>query len=296
MAVHAHGKALNVVVEQEHANGVGSAAKVAHQLDAGLGDIGSLAKLLSVAHAVIALIRLAQLGILAIVPVKVAAVDDHAAHHAGMAVQILGGGMGDDIRAELEGTAQNGRSEGVVHDQGHIVAVSQLGIGFDIQHRQRGIGDGFTEHQTGTVIKESLHLIFGHIRGDEAGFDAHALHGDGKQVQGAAVNAGGGHDVVARGSDVEHRHQGRRLTGGSKHSTHAALHGRQLLFHAGGGGVGNAGIHMAIRRQVEQLSQKLGGFILIGGTLVNGQDAGLAVFRLVAFLQHFGLDMGIRHG
>ena len=77
--------------------------------------------------------------------------------------------------------------------------------------------------------------------------------------------------MVARGADVQNRKQTGRLSAGGAQRAHAALQRRDFLFHRRDGGVGDAGIHVAVRRKVEQLADVLGGIIGVGGALVDRQ-------------------------
>ena len=45
--------------------------------------------------------------------------------------------------------------------------------------------------------------------------------------------------------------------------------------------------------QIKELAQVLGGVVLIRGALINGEHAGLTVFRLVACLQAECVDLVI---
>ena len=122
------------------------AAEVTHQLHSRLDDVCHFAELPGVDHAVIAFVRLSEIRELsALFPVECAAVHDHAAALERMTVHVLGGGVDDDIRTELDGTAEDWGSKGVVHDQRDLVRMGDLGELFDVEHGQRRIGDGLTE-------------------------------------------------------------------------------------------------------------------------------------------------------
>ena len=196
--------------------------------------------------------------------------------------------MGDDIAAKLKRTAQNRRGEGVVDHQRHAVRVGDAGQALDIAHQQGGVGHRFAKHKAGAPVKQGVNFLVGGFGGEKARFNAKPLERKGKQVDRAAVNGRGADDVVPRRGDVEHGQQVRRLTGGGEHRAHAAFQRGNFIFHHLYGGVGNARIHVAGHRQVEQLAQMLGGIVFIGRALVDGQNAGLAVFRLIARLDALG--------
>ena len=125
-------------------------------------------------------------------PVKVAAVHNHAAHGGGMAVHVLGGGVGHDVRTPLEGPAVHRGGEGVVDDEGHAVGVGRLGELLNIQDGEGGVCNGLAEHRLGVGPEGGVQLLLGAVRVHEGELDAHALHGDGEQVEGTAVDGGGG--------------------------------------------------------------------------------------------------------
>ena len=92
-----------------------------------------------------------------------------------VAVHILGGGVGDDVRAPLEGAAVDRGGEGVVHDQGHAVGVGGLGELLDVQHRQGGVGNGLAEHGLGVGPEGGVQLLLGAVGSHEGGLNAHLL-------------------------------------------------------------------------------------------------------------------------
>ena len=129
-------------------------------------------------------------------PVEVARVHDGTAHCGAMAVHVLGGGVRDDVGAPLDGTAVDGRGERVVHDQRHAVRMSRGGEALDVEYRERWVGDGLAEHALGVGAKCRLKLLVACIGRDERALQAHAAHGVGEQVVGAAVDGGACHHVV----------------------------------------------------------------------------------------------------
>src|SRR5699024_6770081 len=202
---HPDMEALQAQVEDKGVLRGLAAAEVPHQLGGGLGDEGpALAEPLGVGDAVVALVGGGQAGELVGVghPVKVAAVHDGAAHTRAVAVHILGGGVGDDVGAPLDGPAVDRGGEGVVHDQGHAVGVGRLGKLFNVQHGEGGVGDGLAEHGLGVGAESGVQLFLGGGGGDEGDVDAHFGHCDRDQVEGAAVDGGGGDDVVPALADV----------------------------------------------------------------------------------------------
>ena len=170
-------------------------------------------------------------------PVKLAAVHNGAAHRCAVAVHILGGGVGDDVGAPLDGPAVDGGGEGVVHDQGHPVCMGGTGKLFNVQHGQGGVGDGLAEYGLGVGTEGGVQLFLGAGGGHEGHVDPHFGHGDRDQVEGAAVDGGGGDDVVPALADVEQGEEVGRLPAGSQHGGGAPLQGSDLAGHRVTGGV-----------------------------------------------------------
>ena len=190
---HAQGQGLQPHVEQVGVHGGGDGAEVPHELGGGLGDVGSLqSEALGVGHAVVALIRGGEAGELVGVgcPVEPAGVHDSAAHRVGVAVHVLGSGMGDNVGPPLEGAADHRGGEGVVHDEGHAVGVGRPGELLKVQHGEGGVGDGLAKDGPGLRPEGGLQLGLGAVGVDEGEVDAHALHRDGEEVIGTAVDGG----------------------------------------------------------------------------------------------------------
>ena len=269
-------------------------AEVPHQLSRCLGDKGTLfAEAFGVSDAVVAVVRGAQAGELLGVghPVELAAVHDGTAQHCAVAVHVLGGGVSHDIRAPLKGAAVDRRGEGVVHDQGHAVGVSSLGKLLDIQHGQGGVGNGLAEHHLGVRPEGSVQLLLGAQRVHKGGLNAHLLHGDGNEVEGAAVDGAGCHDMVTGLAEVEQGKEVGGLTTGGQHGGGAALQLADLLGHKVTGGVLQAGVEVAVGFQVEQLAHILAGGIFEGGGLDDGDLAGLAIAGRITALHTDGITV-----
>ena len=287
-------QALQAQVQHVGVHGGLHGAEVAHELGSSLGDESPLfAKALGVGDAVVAVVRGAQAGELFSVghPVKLAAVHDGTAQHGTVAVHVLGGGVGDDIRAPLEGAAVDRRGEGVVHDERHAVGVGGRGKLFNVQHGEGRVCDGLAEHDLGVGPEGGVQFFLGAQRVHEGGVNAHLLHGDGDEVEGAAVDGAGRHDVVACFAEVEQREEVCGLTAGGEHGGSAAFQLTDLLGHQVAGGVLQAGIEVAVGFQVEQLAHILAGGILEGSGLDNGDLAGFAVAGGVTALHADGITI-----
>ena len=224
MPAHPQGHGFQSQVQQVRGNGCHGAAKIPQQLHPGLGDIGRFSKLFRINHTMIALIGGGQLRELSGgLPIKGSAIDHHAPQHIGMTIHIFAGGVGDDIRAEIKGTAEEGGCKGIIHNQRNPMPVGDGRVTGNVQHRQGGVGDGLAEDKAGILVKLGIHLIVRHLIMDITDLNAHSFHGDGEQVDGAAVDIVQGNEILTGGADIEHRQQIGRLTGGNQHGPHAAL-------------------------------------------------------------------------
>ena len=111
--------------------------------------------------------------------------------------------MGDDVGSEVERTAVDRRSEGVVYDQRYALTVSNVGHLADVEDVEGGVGDGFAEKEFG-VGTESLENVLGRgVLIDEGDFNTHFLERDGEKVVGAPIDGGCTDDMVAGFADVE---------------------------------------------------------------------------------------------
>ena len=156
---HTHVEALKPQVEQIGTHRGRARAKVTHQLCGGLGNKGPfLAEALGIGDAVIAVVGGAKTGefLLLCHPVKATAVHDTTAHGRAVSVHILGGGMGHDVRAELEGTAEHRGGKGVINDKRNAVGVRRLGEKLDVQHVERGVCHRLAEHRLGVGTEGRL--------------------------------------------------------------------------------------------------------------------------------------------
>ncbi len=263
-------------------------AKVPHQLHPGLDDIGHIAVRLGVRDAVVGLVRLGKLREFAVGPVKFAAVHNHAPHLNRVAVHVFGGGMDNNIRAELEGLAQNRRGKGVIHNQGDAHLVGNVREALNVQHGEGRVGNGFAKDQLGVGLKGGLDFL---IRGGAVhinALNAQLFQGEGKQVDGAPIDGGQADNAVPSLAEVENGQQGGGLAGGGAHGAHAPLQVGNFVFHRHNRGVAEAGVAQALGGIVKNGGYLGGGVVHIGGALYNGQHPGLAVAGGVARVQAFG--------
>ena len=273
-------------------------AKIAHQLHGGLRDVRTgKTEALGIGHAVVALVGSAQAGVFVGVfrPVEPAGIDDRAAECARVSVHIFCGGVDDDIRAPFERAAVDRRGERVVEDQRYAVAVGRGGEFLNVQHGQRGIGDGLAVHGLRVGAEGGVQLLRAAVGVDERDLDTHALHRDGEEVEAAAVDARRAHQMVARADDVEDRKEDRRHPGARQHGGCAALKRGDARRDGVVRRVLQAGIEIAARLQIEELAHLGAALVFEGGALNDGDLAGFAVFGAVACLYAARTESGSCH-
>ena len=190
MAADAHMQGLKSEIQEIRIERRRDGSKVAHQMSSALRDVGELSERLRVGKTVIRLIRLHKprefVGML--LPVEVSAVDDAAADLRRMSIHILRRGMGYDVAAEVERTAENRSGECVVDDERYAVLVGDLRELGDIQDDPGRIRDSFTEHALRIRTERLLYLRRGGIWIHEREFDSNLLERDSKEIERAAVD------------------------------------------------------------------------------------------------------------
>ena len=134
-----------------------------------------------------------------------------------MPVHILGGGVGNDVRAEFKWTAVDRGCKGVIDNQGYAVCVRRFCEFFKVEHGQRRVCHRFPEHRLRILLEGCVQFIFRTIGINEGKGNAHLLHRYGKQVVGTAVNRSGANHVIAAVGDVEDCKKVCRLTGRKQH-------------------------------------------------------------------------------
>ena len=285
--LHTYRQSFQSQIQQERGVCRRITAEVPHQLHSRLDDVCHFAELSGVDYTVIAFVRFCEVGeFAAFSPVKCAAVYNNAAALESVTVHVLGGGVDHNICSEFNGTAEDRRGKGVVHDQRDLVGMGDLGELFNVEYCQCRIGNGFAEDQLGVGLYRLRNGFFICQRVYPDALDAEPLQRYAEQVHSAAVNGGNGNNAVAGTAQIQHRQQGSCLSAGSEHCPDAAL---QCIA----GGVGETGIHR-FRGHVKQFRHLFGGVETISGALYNGYCAGAAVFRGIAGVQAFGFQFCIR--
>ena len=222
---HAQVECLQAKVEDERVHRRGYAAQVAHELGHEFGGIAHLAEGLDIGEPVVALIGRAEsrelLGMRH--PVEVAAVHHSATDLRSRSVHIFRGGVRHNVSAPLKGTAVDRCGKGVVDNQRHAIAVGHTSEFFYVEHSAAGVGNRFAEKQLSIGTEGSLQFFFRGIGIDKGALDAEFLHRHAKEVERAAIDLVGGHDMIAGHADVEHGIEVCRLSARGEHAAHAAF-------------------------------------------------------------------------
>ena len=217
-------------------------------------------------------------------PVEVAAIHNASTDCHGVAVHVLGRGVGHDVNAEFNRTAENRGRERVIDNHRNAVLVGDVSKALEVQNLASRVCDGFAEEALGVRAESLLDFFVRGILVDERAFDAELLHRHGEEVARAAVNSRSANEVVTGFADVEHSVEVRSLTGTGEHGRHTAFESGNLGSHGVVGRVLQTRVEVARSLQVEQVRHVVGGFVLESGALVDGEDARFAVFRLPAAL------------
>ena len=151
--------------------------------------------------------------------------DERAAHYVGVAVDVLGGGVQHDGRAQREGPLQGRRGEGVVHDQRDLPRPDQIGGGTDVDQPEERVGRRL-EPDHARAPGERPFEMRGIAQVDEARLDAERAQDLLEEPVRAAVHVVAADDVVAGTERVEEGRR-RRTAAREGEGAGAALEGGQ---------------------------------------------------------------------
>ena len=267
--------------------------EVAHELRRGFRDVGTFAERFRVGEPVIAFVRFRKPRELVLVrfPVKISAVHDDAADGARMPVHVFRRRVNHDVRAEFKRTAEHRRCKRVVHNQRHAVPVSDFRHFFNVEHRSRGIGNGFGKNRFRVRAKRFLNFLRGSVLIDKRYVDPELFHRHLKQIERAAVNARRADKMVARFAKIENREKRRGLPGRREHRGNAAF--KRGNFRGNGiiRRILQTRVKITRRLQIEQIRHLRAGIVFERRALVNRQNARFPFLGLPAFLYAFGFDL-----
>ena len=290
VALDAQGKRLQTLEQQERVERRQRCTLVAQKGRAGLGDVRGRAARVGEHDAVVGGVRLGQareaVGMRC--PVELAGIHNHAAHDGAVSAHELGGRVDHDVGAVLDGTQQVGRGERGVHDERQAVTMGDLGPTLEVKHVGVGVAERLGIEQLGVGLDGGLNggeVVGTHEGGGEALLNKRVA----EEVHRAAVQVGGGHDVVAGRCDVLHGNgDGSRAAGHAKR-THTALERRDALLKDRGSGVGEARVDVAGLRKGKAAGRRGGILEHVGRGGVNRDRAGIGG-GVGAFLAGMGLE------
>ena len=287
---HAEVKRFETNVQEERILRRLDGTKVAHELGSRLRDVGTLAESLRVGKAMVARIRFGEALETVVVrfPVEVAAIHNATTNCHGVAVHVLGGGVGHDVNAEFNRAAENRSRERVVHNHRNAVLVGNVGKALEVEHLARRVSNRFAEEALGVRAESLLDFFVAGVLVHERAFNTELLHRHGEEVARTAVNSGSADEVVACFADVEDGVEVCGLTGTRKHRSDTTFESSNLVGDGVVSRVLQTRVEVAGSLQVEQVRHVVGGFVLERGALVDGKDARFAVFRLPTALNAYG--------
>ena len=212
-----------------------------------------------------------------------------------MAVHVLRGGVRHDVAAPFEGSAVDGRGEGVIDDEGHAVAVRHPGEALYVEHVAAGVRDGLAEEALRVGAEAGFDALVVPFGVNKGALDAELLQRDAEEVERAAVDGVGRDEVVAGLTDVEDGVEVSRLSAAGQHGAHAALQGSNLPGHGVVCRVSQARVEVALVLQVEQASHLFARLVAVCSTLVDGKLLWLALPGLPSAVDADGLKVSLFH-
>ena len=170
------------------------------------------------------------------------------------------------------GRREIGRRKGVVDQQRNPGVVRDLRHRRDVEHFEPGIADGFGDHEPRVRLDRGAEAVEV-ARLDKGRGDAEARQRVREQIDGAAIERGGGDDVVA---GVEQRGDGqmqrRHAAGGADRADAGFQRGDPLLQHRHRR-IGDARVDVSGALQVEQRRGVVGVLEHVGRRLVDRHRA-----------------------
>ena len=126
------------------------------------------------------------------------------ADHIRVTVDVLRGGMPDDVGTQLERTLENRRGEGVINDQQGLVSLRNVAHCGQVRQSHEGVGGRLHEQGSGGRchrIFDPLRVICIHIGERQAEMSQNFV----EQTERATIHVLPAHDVVARAEQLHDR-------------------------------------------------------------------------------------------
>ena len=212
MTLDTQGQRLKPVDEVERTLRCDCRARVAQDESADIDNECDGVERIDEAHAVIARVRVGEVREASrCLPVKLSAVDDHAAEARAVSAEELRRGVHNDVRAVLDGAQEVGRGKGVVDDDRHALRVRCLCDRLDVDEVGVRVADGLDKDALRIRTDRIGKALCARLRIDEGHVDAPLLHRMREEVVRAAVDGLLRDDVVTRmGKPLERRRDRRR--------------------------------------------------------------------------------------
>mmetsp|Transcript_27479 Transcript_27479/g.37937 ORF Transcript_27479/g.37937 Transcript_27479/m.37937 type:complete len:323 (+) Transcript_27479:587-1555(+) len=223
-------------------------------------------------------------------PVEGAAVNNHTPDRGAVPANPLGAGLHDNVAAVLERLADVASgSEGVVTNKRDLMLLGNCRQGSKVGHVVLGVANGLNEYCLCVFVNKLLDVC-GVVTVHEFNVDAHSGELHLELVVGAAVEVGGGHDVIPGLADGLEHQELRSHAGCSGQGHDSALKGGNPLFKHVAGGVHDARVNVAKLLEAKKASTMLGVVEDIRGGGVDGYCAGIGGrVRVLATMHHEGL-------
>ena len=293
MALHTEAEGLEALQEDPRVERTDGRSGIAQEHGTRTGDKSCRSGHVGEDGSMITGVGLGQCGELVGIglPVELSAVDDDTPQRTAMSADELGGGVQHDIGTMLNGTNEERRSERVVDEERDIVTVSNLGQAVDISNVGVGVSEGLGIKSPGLGQDGSLYgLQVAHV--DDGVLHSKVGQSMGDEVERAAIEIVGSHDMVARQQDIL---QGQSDGSGTRRhgqSGHATLKGSHPLLEHTLCGVGESAIDVAGIAQAETVGSMLRVAEHIGCGLVDRHRAGIGcwVGLLLTYMELEGLE------
>ena len=300
MAVKAERKRFGALEQEEGVERGNRGTFVTQENGADIDDIGSGACSGRERHAVTR-IHFGELRELArCSPVKLAAVNNHAAERGTVTADELGGGVDHDIGTVFQRANQVRSTEGIVDKHRNLVLVGDFRNRLDVRDVGMRVAERLDEHELRVFLDGSLDFF--EVAGvHERGIDAERAERMLQEVVGTAVDGAlGNHVVTLAGEGSNGISEGCR-TGSDSEASDTAFESGDALFKNVLRGVGKTAVDVARILQVETIRGMLGAVENVGGGLVNrnraGIGGGIGLFLANVELKRFEVEFVLcRHG
>ena len=280
--LHAAVQALQAHVQKKCVLRALDRSEIAHQLGGCFRNkCPSVSEFLRISDPVIAFVRSCQSRETVRVshPVKFSGVDDRASYRSAVPVHVFGGGMGHDVRPELERAAVYRSSKRIVYDKRNSVPVRRSSKFIKIKYGEGRVCDRLSEHRFRIRPESRFQFFLRAVRADKSEFDTHLPHGDVEQIKCPSVDGGTGHNMIAAGCNVENSKEICSLAGRCQHTGRSALHIRYFRRHIIICRILQTGIKIAALLQIKQFSHSGARFIFERRTLNDRNLPRLPVLR-----------------